>query len=644
MTSSSSSTMQPATTRFFSIAELMTHLLQYLDYPGISRLMITNRHLNEICTPTLYYNVNAQFKPAKHNIFGSAEATKAFARNTHHVRQLNLGLCEVAYYANCIFAFQDLPVEQQSTIVTGEHSSFSRPLWLTPPDPHTCTVLPIPPMTMLTKLNIDFENSLSYDCPYLLPSRLDSRVIMTYICWIISSNPRLTDVSVCGFDVEDQRDIRLLAAAIFGMKELQNLNLSFTQQGRPKETTGRASTAIFFSCPPSLRTFHIHVMVKYGVWNSMKTDLECGLPLTPQRLEPLTQLTSLTLWRLYDEELSELHLRSILEHCPNLGSININSTGHLRNVQQLAKEIAQLCPKLTTLIHQSMLADDDTPELMLRILESLPEQQVERFNFSIFPPSQNPDLPDTGSLIRRHSSSLRFLTLDGAQDIDSRVVQIALTECGALEQLDVHSTTRSNQHQLCIKLEDAVLLPWACTRIQDLILTVAIPDQPLHRLADGAVPYYSRPLPATFSVEEKHQLGQLETLYRQIGALTELRQLDLRAIFFDPSGDRLTSSTYSDNSFPALLNLPNQSTGQPGYLHHLAGLTKLERIVGSVSVVTAETRVTVGMDEAVWMERHWPALRNAQFCPRGAELPEPFQWLKEHRDKKGQKMCLAVLP
>jgi hypothetical protein len=49
-----------------------------------------------------------------------------------------------------------------------------------------------------------------------------------------------------------------------------------------------------------------------------------------------------------------------------------------------------------------------------------------------------------------------------------------------------------------------------------------------------------------------------------------------------------------------MLNLRNEETGRPGYLHHLGGLSKLRALFGSVSATTKETKVTIGIEEVKW--------------------------------------------
>ncbi|KAF9113814.1 hypothetical protein BGW39_003577 [Mortierella sp. 14UC] len=307
----------------------------------------------------------------------------------------------------------------------------------------------------------------------------------------------------------------------------------------------------------------------------------------------------------------------------------------IRNLQDLAQDIAQLCPRLKSVQNEGVY-EVSAQRLILQLLGTLPHQRVESFyctgrHFDVVS-----DLSDVGGLFRRHSTTMRSIVLSGCQIINSKMIQAILVECQALERLFVGCLSDSTRHQLCVGLEDAIETPWACTRIQELKLTITIPDEPFHHLAEDAVPYYERPAPIALSTAEKEQLRSLEALYCQIGALTELHFVRLYAHFYDPQDLRPVSRDYQATTFPAMLNLGCEETGRPGFLHHLAGLTKLKQLFGSVSAETRETRSTIGKEEIVWMERHWPMLQGAGFLSRRAKnnIPEPFRWWKEQRAGK----------
>ncbi|KAG0377251.1 hypothetical protein BGX24_006460 [Mortierella sp. AD032] len=561
------------------------------------------------------YNVKSVYKIKRsHNVFSSTESVQALAKNVHLVRQLSLESPEIVYYANCIFAFQDKLLHQAADTIADDlpqqpssQEQQQRPLWLATLDPSTCAALSIPPMTLLTKLKfrVNYFKSVM-DCPYLLPNFRDPKATLTYVCWIMDLNPNLLDLTLDSLSIKDQRDVRLLTTLIFGLKRLKRLSIVLCQN-------------VFWEKPSDLS------------WE--KDEAECGLPkTTPRRQEPLMHLTRMDHSDVADEGVSESDILSILAHCPHLIGISIPNFTEVKNTQRLAQEVAQFFPKLISLDNENDYGDA-TQGLVLRILEALPQQQVKKvictgyYSFTVL------GLDDARWLFRQHSKTLQTITLSGCQNIDTKMIKVILLECEAWEKLFVDWEPDNTRHQLCIDLENAVESPWVCSRIRELVLTVAFPDEPLHLHADDIVPYYERPTPTALSAAEKEQFRLLEALYRQIGALKELRALDLRAILFDTQDRRPVSESYMVNTFPGMLSLGCEETGRPGYLAHLAGLTKLMLFSGSASATNEETKVTIGMDETVWMEQHWPALEDADFFGnmRGRDFPEAFRWWKEQR-------------
>ncbi|KAH7054990.1 LOW QUALITY PROTEIN: hypothetical protein BKA57DRAFT_452719 [Linnemannia elongata] len=240
---------------------------------------------------------------------------------------------------------------------------------------------------------------------------------------------------------------------------------------------------------------------------------------------------------------------------------------------------------------------------------------------------------NVGELFSRHASTLKELVLGNCRNVDSNAVTV---ECEALESLRVF--WKGERGELCVELQDATEFPWVCTGLTELVLTIGIPDTPLHH-HEGSDPYYDRAAPVVLSEAERHQFGQLERLYERIGSLTQLRILNLRVFYFDPTGVRALSKFYRRNSFPGLLSLGDVASGRPGYLHQLAGLKKLRKLEGSVSADTAETWVTMGKAEAVWMKENWCELEFAALFRSRDRMRKPFRWLEEQR--KAEQARLA---
>ncbi|KAK3814547.1 MAG: hypothetical protein JOS17DRAFT_760739 [Linnemannia elongata] len=522
-------------------------------------------------------------------------------------------------------------------------------------------------MTMLTKLDLDFkEEWMCEECPYYLPSYRDPKATLTQACWILDSNPNLVDLTMRAVLLKDRRDALLLTTTLYRLRRLRALNLEFALWKTATESLiPKVVIDIFFACPPSLRKLILASHFQNGYSQSRtfsieynefepgtlqsweKPDADCGLATTttmtmPRRHEPLLDLKELHLGGLGNFSGDEL--QSTLHHCPNLTTLHLPGLHDIDDIPRFGGEIARWCPKLSDLANNGFRSgDEELKKLLVWILRALPLQQATRFVLNGLPSATIEGLDDAGSIFKGHSRTLREISLHGYMNVDSKVVQTILVQCEALESLKVHCPRGSDRYQVCLVLEDATEFPWACTRMQDLRLTIIIPDKPLHRPADGLLPYYDRPPPTTLSAEERQQFKDLESFYRQLGKLTQLRRLELRALYSDPTGMRKSSWVFPANSFPGMLSLRNEGTGRPGYLQLLGGLTKLKTLIGSVAAYTKETMVTIGMDEVVWMDKHWPALEKAGFFRVLPTAPSPFNWLLKQRQMRGPDLDICAL-
>lgn len=389
----------PATTRFFEIPELVSHLAHHhLDHESISRLMRTSRHMHVFCTPTLYYNVSACYKPRRRNLFASKESIDALARNVRFVRDLEMHMMDMVFYSNGVFASQDQPstltppAPADKTSPSGEQKVRTivsqRPRWLALPDSQICTVHPIPPMTLLTKLDLNLDFSVaSKERPYFMPPYMDPRATLTQACWLLDLNSHLLELSLNDVLMKDHRDIRLLSRALFGLKQLQRANFDFVYRMGMRDELGESAGTetqglilpVIFACPPALRTLCVEtaweedILWEHGYWSDADMDeyltLGLGQPLSWEvghddneednelatttavarlRQEPMVHLRNLQLCYSREDGLSAAKLRSILAHCPNLTSIVVPPVHSIQHPQQFAQEIAQhLCPKLT---------------------------------------------------------------------------------------------------------------------------------------------------------------------------------------------------------------------------------------------------------------------------------------------------------
>lgn len=364
-----------------------------------------------------------------------------------------------------------------------------------------------------------------------------------------------------------------------------------------------------------------------------------------KRTEPVVTLKTLWLWDLVGYPNEEV--RAIFEKYPNIEQIHLPNICGTHDVDDLARTIVGLCPKLRTLQFYGEGRDTNIV-FPFKVLEALPEHLIEQVcirNFHI-----ELDEQMARSVFLRHSATLHTLILQGCSPTDSEAIRTILAECGALEDLRFMGTHYSDYEAIwpypdlygkgCgILLADAIAVPWACTMIKHLSLLVRINElrvEPeLRRPA-----YYRREAPVDLSPIETRYFEPLEHFYRQIGRLKELTHLDLRMDMMGPDGERQREiPTCAEVSFPGLLNI---GMGRPGYLELLGGLSKLKQLCGSVLADTNETKLRVGAVEAFWMREHWPLLERAEFFYRESEVTQPFKWLRAEQKKRQIELGLVV--
>ncbi|KAK3838875.1 MAG: hypothetical protein J3R72DRAFT_448093 [Linnemannia gamsii] len=504
--------------------------------------------------------------------------------------------------------------------VLSQHTplAMGRPRWLAPQDPQFCSVPSIPPVTLLIKLEVRIDREESYrSCPYYLPSYHDPRSSLTQLCWMLLVNPNLLDVDVSGLAFKDDRDVRLFTTALSGLTRLTTFELSAVYWKGDRMHLGEA---IVFCCPPTLSVLRMSLK-EYELWEDLTitslyryeapgclqpwgwSDQECGLPTTPVRNEEVLSNLRVLAFKEMDEVLSEMELRAITDHCPNVHVLVMPTVGEVKETRLLAEHVASSCSQLTNLSHQVNPESMQLFELMLHVMKALPEGQV--VGLFLGRPfvrgsraGRSSKLSTTLMYIGLHS----FIHLNGCRNANGKALQVVLTEFEALEILEAPWLGECNV--LCIHLDDAIEYDWVCTNMRKLTITVGIPDSPLFRRRDDMGAYYSRPPSFAFSSEEKEQLSSLEQLYEQIGRLTDLELLSAKAFFYDVNKVWPTASDYRVNAFPGLMSVGDRRRGRPGYLRHLKGLSKLKQSTGSVYADTRETRETMNWMEVTWINKY----------------------------------------
>lgn len=131
--------MEPATSRFFALPELVAMLTLHLDHNEISKLLQTSRRMHQLFTPAHYHSVKSIFVPGRKALLSSKKCIHALSKNVHLVRELVLGLEDLIYYFNCVIVYQDRLSQEIG------QPPLEQPRWLYPRDPQSAQYCRYPP-------------------------------------------------------------------------------------------------------------------------------------------------------------------------------------------------------------------------------------------------------------------------------------------------------------------------------------------------------------------------------------------------------------------------------------------------------------------------------------------------------------------
>lgn len=623
-------TMMPSSAceRFFDIPELSRLLTAFLELKDVSSLSRISRKMHSLCASSLYRSLIRQ-NGEDCKIWKSLPGLLALARNVNHVKELNVDKVMLAYYCNCVLAFEDLYSQTLGT-------PLSRPLWLPPLDIHSCQLATLPPMTHLSQLDISIGPSDTGPGPLTTPSANNVRASLPQLCWLISQNPGLSSIRLQGVPILDHRGARMFARALAGLSKLKRLVALI--QCRSDGWVG-LWMHIFFRLPLSVKVlfFSFEACENFERYQDALNDTLDGwkgekVEAIVERQGPLIYLESLSFHGLVGYQWNTpSDIRDIFAHCPNIKELNTDIYVPDDAIEAVGNVIAQESPKIASLIYGMREVGDE--RVPFRIMSSLPAQQVTWLEFTLA--SHDLEIPAMNLAIHQHSTTLRALHIIGKHDIFWFSASIILKECVNLVTFEAPC---KNTEGVFTTLGDVLDQPWGCTKLKNLALAIGGCEIPAE---EDVTPYYTRPAPITLTGAETEHLSRLEDLYRRIGTLTALVKLDLRMVQLQSNGevDYWTMENHR-LSFPAMLNLPNPRTGMPGFLHHLAGLENLRWIKGSVWADTAETGRTIDWMEVAWMDRHWPAFKYAEFYTLDSQMSEPFEWLQDRRSESNRDILL----
>lgn len=583
-----------------------------LPKKSIAHLMLTNKRLNRISSPYLYHTLDLE--NLHKALCTSPDALLALSERSRSVRYITMPEDFFLQYYRGIRALQDL----QHT-VSGTPPSL--PPWLPPVEFRTTLVVPFPPMRDLQAFSCTTSRYYRSDTS-ALSALYHNGGYLAQLCYVVQLSPRLTRLTLHDLPMFCMDDINLLARTLAGLTQLQDLYASLYSTA---DVLDHTIPTIFFSLPVSIKVLNLRQ--EYNPDDNGPAIFDRGVRTTQGRVsrrqEPLLQLTS---WQVQtDKGFTDDTIRSMIQQCPALLEMEMPKIWLTPEIVRpgLAQFIINHCPCLHTLIQ-----NDDTHDLegqmAIAIMNAMPQDTLRAFEFKEIIDRSG----ELGYAIGRHAATLTTIVISYAELTDE-TIQTILINCEALEIFDVE-TEAGYSSDGEIYLVNLVAVPWASTRLRTLKLIVNIGDTGIIRS-----PIYLRDAPVLLSDDEQLQLSLLESLYEQIGLLTELEHLSLSiSVLEDDTDDEeeddddLTS--WHRYVFPGMLTLEGDKTqGLPGYLGLLSGLKKLKTLEGFVNVSTNETIATMGWREVEWIRDNWPRLERAEFFDAWSDIRPCFLWLGE---------------
>lgn len=611
------------TNTFFSLPELISSLASFLTSQSLIHLSQANRTLHTICNPILWATLDFKNPLRLNNFLRSPEAHQAFGNNIDSIHAIIWNPDFSWHYLKALWAYLNTidssKVRKEVSIdaLTNQQGgtlkyppSFSLVPPSTPPlEPLVALFPPLPPLLRLTRLeaNISFygkDITLNPLTGYSHDEHLHQ------VLWLIRLNrDTLRHLELTEPTLTNKSVVRDIARTLSQLHRLETLRLT-THSSR--DFSRQVFESFFFSCPASLVRCHIanilhRVLAPVNYLDPVKGqdwDYDQG-PLVP-RSTPLSHLKHLRVPPMPRSDLTSV-LSPLIQHCPNLESIHLpfldNTTDSLRPI---IESLAQLCPQLSSLTFRSGCQGGH----LMRILELLPPHGLKILFCRHYRDSASERLI---AALSRHSNSLHRIELTHCACLGSTVIQSVLTTCRALEVFRVHGVKPYINTSLLFS--HAIEHDWVCTGLRELTLSVRITPE-------GRDPTYlyiynhHHPRKTIWTKQDHRHWEELGRFYAQIGSLTRLEALNLKAIGEDYLGSIGSFSPF-DTCLPGLLALEDPTTdGQIGHLSKLSGLTKLRELRGSFVWTNPEAAARIGEREVDWFATHLPALRIATFVAR----------------------------
>ncbi|KAG0273478.1 hypothetical protein BGZ96_004827 [Linnemannia gamsii] len=312
---------------------------------------------------------------------------------------------------------------------------------------------------------------------------------------------------------------------------------------------------------------------------------------TVNRKESLRRMTELKLMVTGKLYFCPDTLASLLQHCPELTSLDMPMYYDDRETYgSFLDNVVQSCPKLKHLGRNDPAPDHGC--MMFNFLDFMKENTLESFYFLEY--TEGPE--SVCWTFDRHKESVKSIILDECNTIGINFL-MALIGFPALEVFSIS------------------LNPWTASQFQELKLPLTL-DKAQEALGKDNIDF-SGPIP--------YWMTKLEKFYRQNGALSNLRILELRVtVEMNVRDSNRRRIIYSDKTLVGMLTLEDRVTGRPGWSLLLQGLRNLEELHGSFNLDAMAPGFEFGQGEADWIVEHWHKLKFVELYTQLEEAPVIF--------------------
>ncbi|KAF9549189.1 hypothetical protein EC957_004489 [Mortierella hygrophila] len=415
--------MKSATGRFFNIPELVVMITSFFPSKDKLTLMQTNNDLYAIVAPLFYRDPKV--------IISSETCTlSSLTRYGQDVRVLRTDLTFIRSYYNGVLAHMNN--NSSNTSASDGDIDPRRPTWL--PAPNAFLIDPTVPLAMMTCLTSLAVKMNYHEVGYRYRSSGKKvraswyETVTSYnrqVCWIVSHCRHLNVLDLDGIEFWDEQDFSRFGTVLAGSSRLSYLELKVQVT---TEFVHQIPLAVFFKCPPSIE--HLQL--------TLDSDITSDSPYAKGAFS------------------------KIFPHCPALESIHVpflfdDNAG----VQLISEAIKEHCPALCSISQDYREEKEGDFTMFHAIVDNARRDSLNNIHLAQANELEWPLL----EVFQRHSRSLTTITFEWSQHLSSKTIQGILCECTALETLRSSSTANFDRRNYQLDLEDAVAIPWGCTRI-----------------------------------------------------------------------------------------------------------------------------------------------------------------------------------